>query len=168
MSEDYEMRDRMREFGGFTPEQIEETVQARKDLAKIDEIRDRARQADYDEDDIDAAIAAVVERGLELPRHAGQLLFTHADWCAVQEELIQRLLRRERNDPALAELVDAYRESLRTKHLGDHPAAQSAADQRIRAAVKQAIHTGARLRDIAAAAGVTIDDIRAIRDESLN
>lgn len=43
-----------------------------------------------------------------------------------------------------------------------------AADQRIRAAVKQAIHTGARLRDIAAAAGVTIDDIRAIRDESLN
>lgn len=153
---------------GFTPTEIEDAIQSRKDLLTIEQIQAMAARERHHSEDIDGAIATIAEDGTELSPINGKRLFTHADWGRVQTEIIQRKMRRLHQDHTLVALSQA-RSNRMSAHI-EHPSDQAlndAAQDKLETAVKSALRHGAHIDDISTAASLEPQTIREIRDAHL-
>ncbi|MFH5208085.1 hypothetical protein [Antrihabitans spumae] len=151
---------------GFSVDDIAEALQGKRDLLTLDQLRQKVRISGFDEEDIDAAIATVANRGTVLPKLGDRRLFTFEDFTEVQNEVIQRKLRRQNQDPTLQRVFHAMGAVANARHNG-HTDALESAHTRLTSAIVDALQHGARVSDIATFAGITPDAVRKIRDRNL-
>ncbi|MCS4256018.1 hypothetical protein M2405_004321 [Rhodococcus erythropolis] len=153
---------------GLSPDAVEEALQARNDLFTVDQVRSMAAPEGHDTDDIDGAIATIVEEGTTLPPISGKRSFTQDDYVRVLNEIIKRKMRRLHQDHTLVALSEA-----RSNHLAsriEHPLDQgiiAAAKEELDIAVKRALRHGAHIDDISTASSLRAQEIRTIRDAQL-